>query len=100
MISAFDKQSFNKISHTFTMPNRGPRHNRVQLCGSFDNWTVRHEMNFDPFTNQWFIMMHMRPGDEYFYKYILNDNDWVVNDDESKRMDEGGNLNNHVIFEL
>lgn len=51
MISAFDKQSFNKISHTFTMPNRGPRHNRVQLCGSFDNWTVRHEMNFDPFTN-------------------------------------------------
>jgi len=45
-------------------------------------------------------MMHMRPGDEYFFKYIINENDWIVNDDESKRMDDGGNLNNHVIFEL
>jgi hypothetical protein len=23
-----------------------------------------------------------------------------VNDDEPKRMDDGGNLNNHVVFEL
>lgn len=100
IVSAFDQGAMMKISHSFTIPNRGPRHNSVHLCGSFDNWTVRHEMSFDPFTNCWFFMMHMRPGDEYYFKYIINGDNWVVNDDEPKRMDDGGNLNNHVVFEL
>jgi len=89
-----------KIRHPFTMPNRGSRHNSVHLCGTDDNRTVRQERSLDPFTNCWFFMMHMRPGDEYYFKYIINGDNWVVNDDEPKRMDDGGNLNNHVVFEL
>jgi len=42
----------------------------------------------------------MRPGDEYYFKYVINGDNWVVNDDEPKQMDDGGNLNNHVVFEL
>lgn len=95
IMSAFDQLSFNKVTHTFTFPNRGPRHNRVQLCGSFDNWQTRHELNFDPFTNQWFLVLHVKQTQEHHYKYIINDNDWVVNDDEPKKEDDGGNINNY-----
>lgn len=94
IMSAFDQLSFNKVSHTFTYPNRGPRHNRVQICGSFDNWQTRHELSFDPFTNQWFKVLHIKQSNEHHYKYILNDNDWVVNEDEPKKEDKSGNVNN------
>lgn len=38
IMSAFDQLSFNKVATTFTFPNRGPRYNRVQLCGTMDAW--------------------------------------------------------------
>jgi len=98
--SAFDQLSFNKASCTFTFPNKGPRYNRVQLCGSFDNWKTRHDLNFDPFTNQWFTVLHVKQGEEHLYKYITNDNHWVVNDDEPKKMDSAGNVNNVCGSEL
>ena len=101
MVSAFDQQleipEEVKSSHTFTFPNRGPKFNRVQLCGSFDNWKVRHEMNFDHFTNQWFIVVHLEPGIEYFYKYITNNDNWVINEEEPKKKDNSGNVNNCCI---
>jgi len=61
-----------------------------------DNWDERHDMQFDPFTNQWFVTLHLKVGEEYFYKYIINDNNWVTNEEEPIRMDSGGNRNNHV----
>ena len=94
VMSAFDQLSFNKVPHQFSLHNRGPRHGRVQLCGSFDNWQVRHDLNFDPFTNQWFLTLHIKAGEEYLYKYITNDNNWIVNDEEPKKDDGAGNVNN------
>ena len=38
IMSAFDAAAYNKKPKTFTFQNRGPRHNRVELCGSFDEW--------------------------------------------------------------
>jgi hypothetical protein len=42
-------------------------------------------MNFDPFTNQWFVTLHLKPGEEFLYKYIINGSNWVVNDEEQKK---------------
>lgn len=70
--SAFDQASFNKKPHGFAYHNRGPRFRSVELCGSFDDWLVRHDMNFDPFTNQWFTTIHLKVGEEFLYKYIIN----------------------------
>jgi hypothetical protein len=53
-------------------------------------------MNFDPFTNQWFVTLHLKPGEEFLYKYIINGNNWVVNDEELKKSDGLGNINNCV----
>jgi 1,4-alpha-glucan branching enzyme len=76
------------------MHNRGPRYRKVELCGSFDDWKVRHDMSFDPYTNQWYINIHLKVGEEYYYKYIINDNQWVVNEEEPKKKDQSGNINN------
>lgn len=84
IVSAFDRIAFAKKPKQFVMHNRGQRYRRVELCGSFDDWKVRHDMNFDPFTNQWFINIHLKVGQEYYYKYIINDNQWVVNEEEPK----------------
>jgi hypothetical protein len=55
-------------------------------------------MNFDPFTNQWFITLHVKAGEEFLYKYIVNGDNWVVNDEEPKRKDADGNVNNFGGF--
>ena len=51
-------------------------------------------MNFDDLTNQWFITLHLKPGQEYAYKYIINEHHWVVNEDEPKQADKDQNINN------
>jgi 1,4-alpha-glucan branching enzyme len=84
-MSAFDQIAFNKKPKAFGLPNRGPRYNSVEIFGSFDDWQVRHQMNFDPFTNQWFVTLHLKPGEEFLYKYIINGSNWVVNDEEQKK---------------
>jgi len=93
-MSAFDQAVFAKKPKIFTMPNRGPQHQNVQICGSFDNWEERHNMHFDPITVQWYVTLHLKIGEEYLYKYIINDNNWVVNEEEPVRMDDQGNKNN------
>jgi len=76
--SEFDKVMKERVPHLFRLHNWGPRHHNVQICGSFDNWEKRHDMQFDHFANQWFVTLHLRRG-EYFYKYIINNSNWVVN---------------------
>jgi 1,4-alpha-glucan branching enzyme len=82
IMSAFDKAAFDKKPKAFSLHNNGPRHKKVEVCGSFDDWETRHDLNFDPFTNQWFITLHLKTGEEYFYKYIINEEQWIVNDQE------------------
>ena len=50
-VSAFDQQLYARKPKCFMLHNRGPRYNKVQLCGSMDEWKVRHELQFDTFTN-------------------------------------------------
>lgn len=42
--SEFDMIQRERVAQTFMLHNRGPRHLKVQLCGSFDNWDKRHPM--------------------------------------------------------
>ena len=80
--SEFDRAMKVRKAHSFRLHNWGPRHQQVQLVGSFDNWEKRHELRFDHITNQWFITLHLAKGN-YFYKYIINGQNWVVNEEEN-----------------
>ena len=95
IVSAFDKAgSSSKRPQMFLLHNRGPKYARVQLCGSMDNWEVKHDLQFDAITNQWFTNIPLKVGQEYLYKYIINEKHWVVNDEEPSRRDASGNQNN------
>jgi hypothetical protein len=37
----------------------------------------------------------LKVGDEYLYKYVINAQHWVVNDEEPQRKDPQGNINNY-----
>jgi hypothetical protein len=98
IMSAFDKETNPKKPQVFMLHNRGPKYQKVQLCGSMDVWKIRHDMSFDSFTNQWFITIHLKAGQEYLYKYVIDDKHWVVNDEEPIRKDTAGNINNYCGF--
>lgn len=51
-------------------------------------------MEHNPLSNQWYVTLNLDIGEEYLYKYIVNDDDWVVNDHEPKKQDDCGNENN------
>jgi hypothetical protein len=98
IMSAFDKEDNSKKPQVFMLHNRGPRYQKVQLNGSMDEWKIKHDMSFDSFTNQWFITIHLKIGQEYLYKYVIDDKHWVVNDEEPQRKDTAGNINNYCGF--
>jgi len=75
--------------------NRGPRHQKVEICGSFDNWEKRHVLQFDHITNQWFVTLNLSRGD-HFYKYVIGETLWVVNEEERQCKDKAGNINNFI----
>ena len=98
MESEFDKIQRERVTANFMLHNRGPRHHMVQICGSFDNWEKRHAMSFDHITNQWFVTLPLQKG-EHFYKYVVNNQHWVVNEEERQMKDKAGNLNNCVLIQ-
>ena len=52
-------------------------------------------MKFDHYANQWFTTMHIQRG-EYTYKYVLNGQNWVTNEEELTQKDKLGNVNNFL----
>ena len=97
ILSQFENPKDDKYPHVFMMHNYGQKHKNVQLCGTFDNWKTRHNMTFDSYTNQWFLTLHLAKG-KYMYKYIINESNWVINNEESKEKDPSGNVNNFLIL--
>jgi hypothetical protein len=99
VVSHFEKgpSVADRFPHVFMMHNNGPRYTSVELCGSMDNWETRHQMNFDHFTNQWFITLHLLKG-TYLYKYVVNKTNWIVNEKEPREKDTLGNINNILIL--
>ena len=93
--SEFDRVQKERAPHSFRLHNWGPRHQIVQICGSFDSWEKRHEMQFDHIANQWFATIHL-PRGEHTYKYVINNEKWVVNEEERQVKDKLGNVNNFV----
>ena len=79
--SDFDRVMKERAPHAFKFHNNGPRYQTVQICGSFDNWEKRHNMQFDHLTNQWFTTLHLPRGD-HTYKYVINNDTWIVNKEE------------------
>ena len=44
VMSAFDNEANFRKPQIFMFHNRGPRYNKVQLCGSMSAWQTKHDM--------------------------------------------------------
>lgn len=55
-------------------------------------------MQHNSISNQWNLTLNLDIREEYLYKYIVNDDEWVVNENEPKKQDSKGNENNHLTF--
>lgn len=78
------------------MHNHGKRHGTVQLCGTFDDWKVKHNMLFDQLSSQWFVTLHLKKG-TYDFKFII-DGEWRANMDQPVAKDAQGNYNNVITL--
>ena len=68
----------------------------VLICGSFSDWKEKIPLNFDPFSEKWFITLRLPKG-KHLYKYII-DNIWEINPTESHERGNDGIENNFVIL--
>ncbi len=71
-------------------------HNTVQLCGSFGNWQVRYPLTYDSNNHQWTTQLKIKKGIHY-YKYLV-DGQWMINNDEEIHIEDDGSVNNMIII--
>ena len=70
------------------------------VCGSFDNWTRRHALQWDE-TKQVFstlVNVQGHDGEEVWYKFIV-DGEWQVSENDAIATDACGNVNNVATME-
>ena len=88
-------ESESKVPITFTfIPSDNIKASSVQICGSFNNWQVRHPLTYDPLYNKWSVTLRIKKG-THFYKYIV-DGEWVISRGEKTITDQNGFINNFI----
>lgn len=99
-----NKPSFSVNNNTVTFFLRGyPNANRVMLAGSFNNWSPE-ALQMQKTANGWSADVQLNPG-KYWYKFIVDGN-WIVDEDNLLRENDGmGNINSvyfktNVVFSL
>lgn len=70
---------------------------KVRLAGNFTNW----QMNAFPMektTEGWTVAVKLKPG-QYYYKFIINDGQWITDPDNELRENDGrGNINSFFFI--
>ena len=83
------EEALTKKQSTFIYEYPGESCLKVELCGSFDDWETKYDMEYNPLSNQWYVTLNLEIGEEYLYKYIVYDenfaSEWVVNENEPKK---------------
>ena len=95
-----DKQAKEKddglIPITFSYKfEKGKMPNSVLLCGQFSNWKEKLPLTFDPLSGKWNITLRLPKG-RHLYKYIVNNNEWIINPMEPNVKGNDGIINNVV----
>lgn len=71
----------------------------IQICGSFDNWKIRHPLTkHKHIANTWYVILNI-PRGVYKYKYIV-DGDWIINTKEEILIEGNGVANNSITVKL
>lgn len=89
-----DKDKLYEILFEYNS-NDNKKINTVQLCGSFENWQVRHPLHYDPESGKWKTKLKLKKG-VYNYKYIV-DGEWMINPFKQTCTEKEGQVNNLLM---
>ena len=70
-----------------------PQPKRVQITGSYDNWTSLKDLKYNNKTKKWEIELKLKKG-KYYYKYLVDNKCWKINPFEHYQKELNGIVNN------
>lgn len=76
----------------FELPCEG--YSSVDIAGSFNNWA---KLPMERIGSKWYARLMLSPG-IYQYKYIVNGEKWIHDQNEPSTNDNYGGLNNSVTI--
>jgi hypothetical protein len=76
------------------LPEVGKKINNVQISGDWNNWEEKTKLIYDPLNFRWRVKLSLKRG-KYLYKYIINDDEWIVN--ENEKVVKQGNITNNEV---
>ena len=70
-----------------------PKPEKVQITGSYDNWSTLKDLTYNKKSKKWEIDLNLKKG-KYYYKFLLDDKCWKVDPLEHYHKDYNGIVNN------
>lgn len=61
-LSDIMKKNTGNTPVTFKINLGAKKAYKVQIAGSFNDWKVRHDLNYDQYTGSWFVTLHLTKG--------------------------------------
>ncbi|KAG7827320.1 hypothetical protein KL920_004574 [Ogataea angusta] len=76
--------------------------NSVHVAGSFNDWSqTANALQYDAVGTRWATRLklsNVRVGDKLLYKFVVNEQEWVCNDQEATETNELGTQNNVAVI--
>ena len=70
-----------------------PQPKRVQITGSYDNWTTFKDLKYNNKTKKWEIELKLKKG-KYYYKYLIDNKIWKIDPLAHYHKEYNGIVNN------
>ena len=88
--------AMTSISQTVTFTWRHPGSHRVQLAGTFNDWTPQ-DMTKDSEADAWTLTLENVPFGTHEFKFVLDGHNWVHDEAQEARANEMGSFNNVLV---
>ena len=70
-----------------------PQPKKIQITGSYDNWSTLKNLKYNNKTKKWEIVLNLKKG-KYYYKFLIDGKYWKINPFEHYHKEYNGLVNN------
>ena len=82
------------LTNFFSRPLKDENIHSIQITGNFDNWS--RSLPTIKSTKEYLQEIKLESRQDVVFKFIINDDQWIVNDQFKVTHDEHGNSNNII----
>ena len=83
----------NSNIYTISFKLDFPQPKKVEITGSYDNWSSLRNLKYNNKLNKWEIDLNLRKG-KYYYKFLIDGKYWKINPFEHYHKEYNGIVNN------